>query len=98
MQVSACSKDDVKLMAQVVNLLTAGEFSLGGKDLCAAADAIRWLQKLAVQCSESYQAGVHGTPTPPPPPTEETKPSLKDRQPGAFSQAKIKSFHPGKAK
>jgi hypothetical protein len=63
MKIAEVAKDDVRLMAQVVNMLHVGEFSLNGKDICAGSDAIRWLQRTAVMMSEAYTA-ASATPAP----------------------------------
>jgi hypothetical protein len=87
MKVSGVSKEELKLLAQAVNLLVAGEYNLGGKDLCAGADAIRWVQKLAVLCSEAYQAEQ----------AEGSKEKTPDT-PKPEAPLKIKAYHPGKVK
>lgn len=77
-------------MAQVIHMLQAGEFTLSGKDVCASADTIRWLQRLAVQMSQAYQASVAPPPAAPTP-TDEPAPA------GLPSGVTIKQFAPGKA-
>lgn len=78
MKVAEVTKDDIRLMAQVVNMLHAGEFALSGKDVCAGADAIRWLQRTAVTLSEAYTASL----ATPPPPAPEAPFTVKTYQSG----------------
>lgn len=54
MIVTEVTKDDCRLAAQLINTLHVGDYAVGGKDICAAADAIRWLQDLAKKMAESY--------------------------------------------
>lgn len=66
MKVSDVSKDDCIKAAQLINMLQLGKYDVGGKDMCAGADSIRWLQSLAVE-----MAGAHaGTTKPAAPPPE----------------------------
>lgn len=54
MLVSGVTKDDALKLGQLINMLHVGEFELNGKDICASADTIRWLQNLAKQTAEVY--------------------------------------------
>ena len=85
MNFSAVSKDDLKHMAQVVNTLHAGAYTLGGKDICTAADSIRWLQQAALRMSQSFQGALYAEKTP-------VTPSGSGLPEGVT----IKAFHPGK--
>jgi hypothetical protein len=79
MKVVEVTKDDVRMLAQVINMLHTGEFSLNGKDVCAGADAIRWLQRTAVAVSESYSAA---STAPAPAPAASAPFTIKAHQPG----------------
>ena len=84
MNFSEVSKDDLKHMAQVVNTIHISEFTLNGKDVCAAADSFRWLQRAAMQMSQAYQLSLG---------TEKPEPA-----PGAMPDGvTVKAFQPGKA-
>jgi hypothetical protein len=92
------SDSDMKLFAQVINLLQAGKYELGGKDLCASGDAIRWLQKVAVSAAEAYSKGKTSI-------KEEVKPQVvsevnaplpEPAKAGLPEGVKIKAFNPGK--
>lgn len=80
MKLAEVSKDDVKMLAQLVNMLHAGSFTVNGKDVCASADTIRWLQKLAVSASEAYAV-----------PSSDQAASVP-----ASDGLKVKAFNPGK--
>lgn len=54
MKVSEVTKDDIRMAAQLINMLQVGEFSLNGKDICASADTLRWFQNFAAQASKCY--------------------------------------------
>ena len=55
MKVTEATKDDVRLLAQLINMINAGQFGpISGADVCAAADSIRWLQTLCLKTSESF--------------------------------------------
>lgn len=82
---------DMKMLAQLINMLQAGEFKLSGKDMCASADTIRWLQRVATQAAECYS----GSKTVKEP--EIVKPS--DTLPpssGLGEGVALKAFNPGK--
>lgn len=87
MQIVGATADDLRMMAQLVNLVQAGSYTFGGKDMCAAADAIRWLQKLAVTSGKAYAEA----PTTQPPPEEP-----KAQAPGFPEGVTMKAFNPGK--
>jgi hypothetical protein len=81
MRVSVISKDDCKCVAQLINMLQAGDFKVSGKDMCAGADSLRWLQQFAVDLAKVYQ--------------EEQKPAVS--APEVEPQGlRIKSYNPGK--
>ena len=48
------SDSDIKLFAQLINMLHVAEIKVNGKDVCAAADSIRWLQNVAKAAAECY--------------------------------------------
>lgn len=84
------NETDMRLFAQVINMLQVGEYKVNGKDVCAASDAIRWLQKAAVLAAESYANASKNTPVesdnvPPPPPSG-----------GLPEGVNMKAFNPGK--
>lgn len=54
MILSDVSTEDCKMLAQLINMLHSSELTLNGKDICASADTIRWLQRLAKQAAEVY--------------------------------------------
>lgn len=92
--VSGVSEADVRMMAQIANMLNAGEWSVSGKDVCACADSIRWFHQLAVLASQAYSQAKETPEAPeasPPPAAADTKPS--GSLPG---DVKIKSYNPGK--
>lgn len=83
MKCTEVAEDDVRQAAQLINLLRSAEVTLGGaKDICAAADAVRWLQRTAVAIGEGFQ-----TPASPPAPAEPAP---------AAEGLKIKQYNPGK--
>lgn len=104
MNISGATKDDLRLLAQLVNTVHAGEYTCNGKDLCAAADAIRFLQEIAVKASKSYTDMVSAPEVPPP--TVAAPAAAVLPQPSPVAQAalplpgmgdvKVKAFHPGK--
>lgn len=109
MIISGATKEDLRLLAQLVNTVQAGEYTLNGKDLCAAADAIRFLQETAVKASKAYtdavvapevSAAATTTPraaapvvAPPQAPAPVAAPAAA--LPG-LGDVKVKGFHPGK--
>lgn len=85
---------DMKLFAQLINMLQVGEFKVSGKDVCASADTIRWLQNVARAAAECYAGSKPSqvpvvkepeTVTPPPPPSS-----------GMPEGVTVKAFNPGK--
>lgn len=81
MIISAATKDDLRLLAQVIHTLQAGQYSLNGKDVCAAADAMRFLQGVAVKASQAYTEELTAIPDTPLP---------------GMGDVNIKAFHPGR--
>jgi len=94
MKFALVTKDDMKMFQQLINMVQIAELSLNGKDVCATADTIRWLQKVAVGAAECFQASLAPKPEPPVPPT----PVAAAKPPtGGFEEGvTIKSFNPGK--
>lgn len=101
MKCSEVSKDDVRLAAQVVNMLKSGEWSLPGSQLFAAVDAMRWFQSAALAVSHGYAAeqppeGMARVVDQMPPPASPSGPlgpgvSIKDYNPGNFAGPAKKS-------
>jgi hypothetical protein len=61
MKVSDVSKDDCIRAAQLINMLRIAEYKIDGKDICAGADSIRWLQQLAVEMAKVYTPAVNSS-------------------------------------
>ncbi len=87
------SDTDMKLFAQLINMLHVGEFKLNGKDLCAAADSIRWLQKVAQSAADCYAQSKAS-------PVKEREPEVvapsAPGKPGLPEGVTMKAFNPGK--
>lgn len=49
------SADDMKMLGQLINMLNTGNFSMNGKDICASADTIRWLQGIGTEAAKVYR-------------------------------------------
>lgn len=105
MILSGVTKDDLRLLAQLVNTVQVGEYTCNGKDLCAAADAIRFLQETAVKASKSYTEAIAVTPDSPSvtaasAPVAAVTPVSPMAQPEismpGMGDVKIKAFSPGK--
>lgn len=112
MNISGATKEDLRLLAQLVNTVHAGEYTCNGKDLCAAADAIRFLQETAVKASKSYTdtlnapevpAAVAAAPAAPAaaaaaaPPTPTGSPLASTGVSlPGMGDVTVKAFHPGK--
>lgn len=88
------SDKDMKCFAQLINMLHAGEFKLNGKDMCASADTIRWLQDVAKGAAECYSKPRASSPVQPEPIAE----AKKEEPPtgGLPSGVTLKAFSPGK--
>jgi hypothetical protein len=63
-KVSEVSKDDCMKAAQLINMLQIAKYEIGGKDMCAGADSIRWLQELATGMAKGYQSEAQETAAP----------------------------------
>lgn len=50
------TKEDCKQIASLINLLHGGRFEMNGKEMCANADTLRWLQAFALDAAKAYQA------------------------------------------
>lgn len=85
MKLAEVSKDDCRLMAQLINMVQIGRYEVGGKDMCAGADALRWLQGLAVEAAECLKNQVVSLP--------ETPPAAPDPPDEGL---KVKTYNPGK--
>lgn len=59
MNLSDVSKDDCKYVAQLINMLQIATMEINGKDMCAGADSLRWLQALAVNMASAYAGGAN---------------------------------------
>lgn len=66
MKVSGVSKDDCQKLAQLINMIHIAEYTAIGKDICAAADSIRWLQSFAKEVAVVFQAEASAPSAPPP--------------------------------
>jgi EAL domain-containing protein (putative c-di-GMP-specific phosphodiesterase class I) len=88
MKVAEVSKDDCKMLAQLINMLQMAEFTTTGKDMCAGADSLRWLQAFAVDCAKVFQSESSAMKP------SDQPPSTPDE---GGSPLKIKAFSPGKA-
>lgn len=86
MKVSEVAVEDMKMMAQAVNMVHTATFSINGKDVCASADTIRWLQKLATDMAKTYQESKTSEPSVPSAPP----------QGGLPEGVNVKGFNPGK--
>jgi carboxypeptidase C (cathepsin A) len=84
---------DCKMAAQMVNMLQSGQWDVNGKDICASADTIRWIQKLAVSIGQGYQQRVTQDTSPP-----EAKEMKEEAKPsgGLPEGVQIKAYNPGK--
>lgn len=96
MKVSEVTKDDCKMLAQIINMMQVGEFTVNGKDVCASADTIRWLQRFAVSVSETFSK--EQKPTAEVPVTETKPPEAPPPTGGLPAGVKVKSFGRGKVK
>lgn len=82
---------DMKMLAQLINMLQVGEYRLSGKDLCASADTIRWLQNTAKSAADCYSLSKNPIAA-----KEDEYKSLPSTN-GLGEGVNIKSFNPGKA-
>lgn len=91
MNVSDASEHDARQLARALTLLHGSDYSMSGKDLCSAADAIRWVQDLAQKMVKAMAKA-----------SEKPAGELVAAAPAASSSPepegglKIKAFHPGK--
>ena len=93
MKFSDVTKDDMKMFAQLIHMVQASKYDISGKDVCASADTIRFLQKVAVEIAKSYQAKVTSEDHAPAPQEVKAPPS------GPLGEGvTIKAFHPGSSK
>lgn len=58
MKFSDVTKEDMRMIAQLINMVQASKYDISGKDVCASADTIRYLQNMAVNIAKSYQAAA----------------------------------------
>lgn len=65
MKFSEVQDSDMKMLGQLINMIQTGEYSLNGKDLCASADTIRWLQTIAVDAAKVYKESKASEKVPP---------------------------------
>lgn len=64
-------------------MLQVAKYDIGGKDMCAGADSIRWLQTLATEMAKAYQP--------------ETTKTVALETPAKPSEGfTVKSYNPGK--
>lgn len=101
MKCSEVTKKDVQLASQMVNMLQSGSWDLVGKELCAAADTIRWFQVMATSLAEGFSAGLTSEPPVAPAtvsavPTPVTNPEPEAPKSGLGSGVKIKNYNAGK--
>jgi hypothetical protein len=97
MKLNEVLENDIRMLAKVLTMLQGSEYNLSGKDICAAADAIRWLQDVAKQFAETYSAPKTSVQ----PAVAETKPatavpSEPEMPLPGMGDVKIKSYSPGK--
>lgn len=92
MNISGATEADMKLMAQLANMLNIGEWTVSGKDACAIGDTIRWFQKFAAQVGQTYSA-EKVAPAPEPSVPKEPPPVSGGGLPPGVS---VKAFSPGK--
>ena len=89
------SDSDVKLFAQLINMLHVAEMKVNGKDVCAAADSIRWLQNVAKAAAECYSQSKTPKVEVSVPPQE--IPVTPPPAPGGLPEGvTMKAFNPGK--
>lgn len=86
MKVQDVANVDCKAVAQLINMLNVSEYTANGKDICAAADSIRWLQSFAIEMAKSYQEQLNPKPT--------AAPDTAAVAP--VEGFKVKSYNPGK--
>lgn len=82
---------DMRMFGQLINMLQVGEFKLNGKDMCASADTIRWLQKVATSAADCYAQSKASAK-----PAKEPELALPTPSSGLPEGVAVKAFNPGK--
>jgi len=95
MKFASVLKSDMVMFSQLINMLQAAEFSLNGKDVCASADTIRWLQQVAVKAAETFKADAEG---PKPDAPSPVAPAVEVPSGGLEQGITLKQMHVGKGK
>ena len=90
MKVSEVSKEDCIKAAQLINMLQIAKYDIGGKDMCAGADSIRWLQNLAVDMAKDFSPKVSETSEKK---ADVVEPEAAVKHPSGLN---VKSYNPGK--
>lgn len=91
MNVSGVTEADMRVLAQLANMLNVGSWTVNGKDACAVGDTIRWFQKFAAHVGQVYSS-EKVAPEPPAPAAAAPEPSGG----GLPAGVTVKAFNPGK--
>lgn len=93
MNISGVTEADMRVLAQLANMLNIGEWTVNGKDACAIGDTIRWFQKFAAQVGATYSSEKTA---PAPEPSVPKEPLPADVGGGLPPGVSVKAFSPGK--
>lgn len=101
MKVSEVSAQDCQMLAKLITIIQVGEYTVSGKDICAAADSIRWMQDIGKDMAKGFaETKASDKPAGVEPPSAPAAPSVPSAAPEmplpGLGDVKIKAYNPGK--